>query len=90
MVFYDRYNDLLYFDSPSVNLLISILFAILDHNYQISKEEDQQFLCFFKPLLEKQAATTLFQQMYRAKLFRSKLQKLPIDLIIRMTATLCI
>jgi hypothetical protein len=32
MVYIDRYNDLVYFDGPSVNLVVSILFAILDFN----------------------------------------------------------
>jgi hypothetical protein len=40
MVFYDRYNDFLVFEGPSVNLIVSILFAILDYNHQVAKEED--------------------------------------------------
>jgi hypothetical protein len=40
MVFYDRYNDLLVFEGPSLRLIVQILFAILDYNHQVSKEED--------------------------------------------------
>ena len=52
MVFYDKYNDLLVFEGPSLRLIVQILFAILDYNHQVSKEEDQQFLTFFEPLLD--------------------------------------
>lgn len=33
MVFFDRYNDFLVFEGPSVGLIVSILFAILDYNH---------------------------------------------------------
>lgn len=97
MVFYDRYNDLLVFEGPSnkspesnCELLISILFAILDYNRIVAREDEQQFLCFFEPLLEKQATIAWMQQSVRAGLFRKRLQKLPIYLIIRKRAALCI
>ncbi|MFO0116199.1 MAG: hypothetical protein ACK521_00765 [bacterium] len=80
MVFYDRYNDLLVFEGPSHKspesngaLLISILFAILDYNRMVAREDEQQFLCFFEPLLEKQATVTMMQQSIRAGLFRKRL-----------------
>jgi hypothetical protein len=50
MVFYDRYNDFMVFESPSVRLVLQLLFAILDHNRNL-EPDDQQFLCFFEPLL---------------------------------------
>jgi hypothetical protein len=90
MVFYDRYNDLLYFDGPTVSLVVSILFAILDYNHNAAREEDQLFMCFFRPLLQKQAALTTIQQQIRARLFRNKLTTKPVDLIIRKRAALCI
>lgn len=40
MVFYDRYNDLLYFEGPTVGLVMHLLFAVLDYNYNAAKEED--------------------------------------------------
>jgi hypothetical protein len=47
MVFYDRYNDLLVFEGPSHKspesngaLLISILFAILDYNRMVAREDE--------------------------------------------------
>jgi hypothetical protein len=46
-MFYDTYNDLLYFEGPSVSLLVSILFAVLDYNALQHKDDAQQFLCFF-------------------------------------------
>jgi len=51
MVFYDRYNDFLVFEIPSVRLVLQLLFAILDYNRTLDPHEDQQFLCFFEPLL---------------------------------------
>jgi len=56
MVFFDKYNDFLVFEGPSVRLILSILFAILDYNRTIDQYEDQQFLCFFEPLLKTSAA----------------------------------
>ena len=41
MVFYDRYNDLLYFEGPTVSLVMSVLFAVLDYNYIAAKDDDQ-------------------------------------------------
>ena len=41
MVFYDRYNDFQVFNSPSVPLVLQLLFAILDYNASIDTREDQ-------------------------------------------------
>ena len=54
----DRYNDFLVFEGPSVMLVISILFAILDYN---RTTEEEQFLCFFEPLLDRAASITRVQ-----------------------------
>ena len=59
--FYDRYNDLIYFDGVSVNLIISMLFAILDYNHVAQHESNAQFLCFFRPLLKRQASLVAIQ-----------------------------
>jgi hypothetical protein len=59
MIFYDKYNDLLVFECKDLKLLISILFAILDYNRELSSD-DQQLLCFFEPLLDKVVAVTKF------------------------------
>ena len=59
MVFFDKYNDFLVFEGPSVKLVLSILFAILDYNRTIDPSEDQQFLCFFEPLLDRAANITM-------------------------------
>jgi hypothetical protein len=40
MVFYDKYNDFLVFEGPSVRLILQILFAILDYNIAVAKEDD--------------------------------------------------
>jgi hypothetical protein len=40
MVFFDKYNDFLVFEGPSVKLVLSILFAILDYNRTIDTNED--------------------------------------------------
>ena len=61
MVFFDKYNDLLVFQGPSVRLVLSILFAVLDYNRTIDTNEDQQLLCFFEPLLDRQAAASKIQ-----------------------------
>ena len=90
MVFFDKYNDFLVFDGPSVRLILSILFAILDYNRTIDQIEDQQFLCFFEPLLKKSAAISKIQEVWRAYKFRQSLAKLPIYLIIERRAAFCI
>jgi hypothetical protein len=94
MVFYDRYNDFQVFNSPSVPLVLQLLFAILDHNASIDTRDDQQFLCFFEPLLQRQAAATRIQQSWRAYLFRKSFEsdrsKLPIYKIIKRRAALCV
>jgi hypothetical protein len=41
MVFYDRYNDFQVFNSPSVALVLQLLFAILDHNANINSGDEQ-------------------------------------------------
>ena len=82
MVFFDKYNDFLVFEGPSVKLVLSILFAILDYNRTIDTAEDQQFLCFFEPLLNKAANITMIQQNIRASLFRRSLKQYPIYMII--------
>jgi len=89
-VFYDRYNDLLYFEGPTVSLVVSVLFAVLDYNHSASKDDDQLFLCFFRPLLQRQASLTTIQQQIRAHLFRKKHPVKPVELIIRKRAALCI
>lgn len=75
MVFYDKYNDLLVFECKHLRLIIQVLFAILDYNRTINHSEDQQFLCFFEPLLDKVAAITKFQQAVRLSMFRKKLKE---------------
>ena len=40
MVFYDRYNDFMVFESPSVRLVLQLLFAILDYNRTLNPHED--------------------------------------------------
>lgn len=70
MVFFDKYNDLLVFEPSSPMVLIQVLYQILDYNRSINVDEDQQFLCFFEPLLKKLAAVTKIQQFFRAKWFR--------------------
>jgi hypothetical protein len=82
MVFFDKYNDFLVFEGPSVKLVLSILFAILDYNRTIDPNEEQQFLCFFEPLLERAAARTMIQQNIRAAHFRRSLKQYPIQMII--------
>lgn len=86
MVFFDKYNDFLVFEGPSVRLVLSILFAILDYNRTIDPNEDQQFLCFFEPLLERAASLTMIQQNIRASLFRRSLKQYPIYMIIQRRA----
>jgi hypothetical protein len=94
MVFYDRYNDFQVFEAPTVALVLQLLFAILDHNASIDNNEEQQFLCFFEPLLQRQAAATRIQQSWRAFLFRKSFEndrsKLPIYKIIKRRAALCV
>ena len=86
MVFFDKYNDFLVFEGPSVKLVLSILFAILDYNRTIDTNEDQQFLCFFEPLLDRAANITMIQQNIRASLFRRSLKQYPIYMIIQRRA----
>jgi hypothetical protein len=92
MVFYDRYNDFMVFKSSSVSLVLTLLYAILDFNFSIDLHEDQQFLCFFRPLLEKKAAATRIQQAFRAFRFRKDYTRtsLPIYKIIQRRAALCV
>ena len=40
MVFFDKYNDFLVFEGPTVKLVLSILFAILDYNRTIDPNEE--------------------------------------------------
>ena len=35
MVFYDKYNDFLFFEGKTLSLTLSILFAILDYNRSV-------------------------------------------------------
>ena len=86
MVFFDKYNDFLVFEGPSVKLVLSILFAILDYNRTIDPSEEQQFLCFFEPLLDRAANITMVQQNIRAALFRRSLKQYPIYMIIQRRA----
>ena len=92
MVFYDKYNDLLVFECKHLRLIIQILFAILDHNRLVNPAEEQQFLCFFEPLLDKVAAVTKFQQAVRRSLFRKRLkdEQLLVSRIIQKRAAFCI
>ena len=41
MVFYDKYNDFFVFEAPSVRLILSVLYRILDYNRDIDPNEDQ-------------------------------------------------
>lgn len=52
--------------------------------------DDQQFLCFFEPLLRKAAALTKIQMAIRATLFRKHLRQLPVELVIQRRAAFCI
>lgn len=81
MVFFDKYNDLLVFECKHLRLIVQVLFAILDYNRQLNHAEDQQFLCFFEPLLDKVASITKFQQAVRTCLYRKKLKEdqLPVN-----------
>lgn len=92
MVFFDKYNDLLVFECRQLRIVVQVLFAILDYNRQLSGSEDQQFLCFFEPLLNKVAAVTKFQQAVRACLYRNKVpnDQLPVNQIIQKRAAYCI
>ena len=90
MVFYDKYNDFFVFEATSVRLILSILYRILDYNRDIDPTEDQQFLCFFEPLLEKAAAITKIQQAIRARLFRNRCKIMPVKMIIQRRASYCI
>lgn len=40
MVFYDKYNDFLVFESPHIDILVTLCFAILDHNRSIDTNDD--------------------------------------------------
>ena len=40
MVFIDRYNDLVFFEGPSYELVVSILYAVLDFNRAAAKEDE--------------------------------------------------
>jgi len=82
LVFYDKYNDFLVFEGKTLSLTLSVLFAILDYNRQLNSEDDQQFLCFFEPLLQRAAANTFLQQLRRSVKFHKNLQQLPIELVI--------
>jgi len=92
MVFYDKYNDFLVFQCPHLRVIVQILFAILDYNRSINHQEDQQFLCFFEPLLEKVAAVTKFQQAVRTCLYRKSLRDddLAVTKIVQKRAAYCI
>ena len=92
MVFFDKYNDLLVFECKHLKILVQILFAILDYNRQVSHSDDQQFLCFFEPLLKRIAAVTQFQQALRMCLHRKKQAEadLPANQIIKARATFCL
>ena len=92
MVFYDKYNDFLVFDVPQnqLKIVIAILFAILDYNRNLNKLEDQQFLCFFEPLLNRCAANSFCQSLVKAWHFRKSLEKLPVESIIERRAAYCI
>lgn len=89
-MFFDKYNDFLVFEGKSLSLTLSVLFAVLDYNRQLSPEDDQQFLCFFEPLLRKAAALTKIQMAIRATLFRKHLRQLPVELVIQRRAAFCI
>ena len=82
MVFFDKYNDFLVFEGPSFKLVLQLLYAILDYNRTRDEQEDQQFLCFFEPLLDRAAKTTMIQLNIRAALFRRSLKQYPIFMII--------
>lgn len=86
MVFFDKYNDFLVYEGPSVKVVLSILYQILDYNRMIDTNEDQQFLCFFEPLLDRAASLTMIQQNIRASLFRRSLKEYPIYMIIKRRA----
>lgn len=89
-MFQDQYKDFLIFEGPSLDILVTLCFAILDYNRQAFHDGDQQFLLFFEPLLNRVAAASRIQQNWRAYLFRKKLQKYPIEEIIEKRAAYCI
>ena len=90
MVFFDKYNDLLVFDCPKLEVLVPVLLAILDHNRSLNHQEDQQFLCFFEPLLNKVASVTKFQQAVRMCMHRKKAKEQTIQQIIFRRSAYCI
>jgi hypothetical protein len=57
-IFQDQYKDLLVFDSPKLDLLITICFAILDHNRQSMSDDESQFLTFYESLLIRVSSAT--------------------------------
>lgn len=58
LVFQDQYRDFMVFESTHVDVIITICFAILDHNRSAAKTSDQQFLPFFEIPLKQVAAAT--------------------------------
>ena len=41
MIFYDKYNDFFVFEAPSVRIILSLLYKILDYNRDLDPQEDQ-------------------------------------------------
>ncbi len=41
MIFYDKYNDFYVFEAPSIRIVLSLLYKILDYNRDLDAAEDQ-------------------------------------------------
>eukprot|EP00347_Sterkiella_histriomuscorum_P006457 403352701 len=89
-MFQDQYKDLLVFEGPSLDILVTICFAVLDHNKLANHEGEQQVLLFFDSLLKKISSAAKIQMAWKAHLFRRTLRKLPIYQIIEKRAAYCI
>ncbi|CDW82611.1 leucine-rich repeat and iq domain-containing protein 3 [Stylonychia lemnae] len=89
-MFQDQYKDLLAFEGPSLDIVVTLCFAIFDNNKLAQQEGDQQFLLFFETLLRKISSASRIQQSWRAYKFRKNIKKLPIMEIIDKRAAFCI
>jgi hypothetical protein len=59
------------FEPPSIHIVITVCFYVLDYNRNVNIHEEQQMILFFERLLEKVAAISTIVNALKAHAWRT-------------------
>ena len=73
--FFDTYNDLLVFRAPSLDVLVTFVFAVLDYNRRAYAEAEEVLLVYFEKPMRRVAAALKIQTVFKNFLLRSRFNR---------------